>query len=52
MGIYHIDGSLVVADKAAFKAVVKQLSPLLRVLGWSWKIFLTPMARYWVALLQ
>jgi hypothetical protein len=47
-GTYHVDGSLVVADKPAIKDLVHQLSPLLQALGGSWKIFLTPLARYWV----
>jgi hypothetical protein len=48
-GTYHIDSSLVVADKAAIKDLVSQIVPLLKVLGSSRKIVLTPMARYWVA---
>ncbi len=48
-GTYHIDGSLVVADKAVIKDLVNQILPLLKVLGSSRKIVLTPMARYWVA---
>jgi hypothetical protein len=39
----------VVADKAAVKDLVHQLAPLLKVLGSSRKIVLTPLARYWVA---
>ncbi len=41
-GTYHIDGSLVVADKTVIKE-------LLKALGGSCKIILTPLARYWVA---
>ncbi len=48
-GTYHIDGSLVVADKAAVKDLVQQLAPLLKALWSSRKIVLTPLARYWVA---
>jgi lysophospholipase L1-like esterase len=48
-GTYHIDGSLVVADKTAIKILVSQLAPLLKALGCSRKILLTPRARYWVA---
>jgi hypothetical protein len=48
-GTYHIEGSLVVADKAAVKDLVQQLAPLLKGLGSSRKIILTPLARYWVA---
>jgi hypothetical protein len=47
-GTYHVDGSLVVADKPAIKDLVHQLSPLIQALGGSRKIFLTPLARYWV----
>ncbi len=49
LGTYHIDSSLVVADKVAIKDLVSQLAPLLKTLGGSRKIVLTPMARYWVA---
>jgi hypothetical protein len=45
---YHIDGSLVVADRTVIKYLVAQLAPLLKALGASRKIVLTPMARYWV----
>jgi hypothetical protein len=48
-GTYHIEGSLVVADKATVKELVQQLVPLLKLLGNSRKILLTPLARYWVA---
>jgi hypothetical protein len=48
-GTYHIEGSLVVADKAAVKELVQQLSPLLKLLGSCRKVVLTPLARYWVA---
>jgi hypothetical protein len=48
-GTYHIEGSLVVADKAAVKDLVHQLAPVLKVLGNSRKLILTPLARYWVA---
>ncbi len=47
-GTYHIDGELTVADKPAIKNLVAQLTPLLKALGNSRKIFLTPPARYWV----
>jgi hypothetical protein len=47
-GTYHVDGSLVVADKPAVKDLVHQLLPLLHALGETKKIFLTPLARYWV----
>jgi hypothetical protein len=48
-GTYHIEGSLAVADKAAVKDLVARLSPLLKELGDSRKIVLTPLARYWVS---
>ncbi len=38
-----------VADKAAVKDLIQQLAPLLKALGNSRKIILTPLARYWVA---
>ncbi len=47
-GTYHIDGSLVVADRSVIKDLVSQLAPLLKALGASRKIILTPLARYWV----
>jgi hypothetical protein len=47
-GTYHIEGSLVVADKAAVKDLVQQLTPVLKALGNSRKLILTPLARYWV----
>ncbi len=47
-GKYHIEGSLVVADKAAVKDLVQQLAPVLKALGNSRKLVLTPLARYWV----
>ncbi len=48
-GTYHIEGSLVVVDKAAVKDLVHQLAPLLKALGNSRKIVLTPLGRYLVA---
>ncbi len=48
-GTYHIEGSLVVADKATVKELVQQLSPLFKLLGNCRKILLMPLARYWVA---
>jgi hypothetical protein len=44
-----VDGNLVVADKPAVKDLVYQLGPLLKLLENSKKLFLTPLARYWVA---
>jgi hypothetical protein len=48
-GTYHIDGSLMVADKPAVKSLVLQLRPLLKQLGGCRKIFLSLLAHYWVA---
>ncbi len=48
-GTYHIDGSLVVADKPTIKGLVNLTVPLLKSLGNSRKLFLTPLARYWVS---
>jgi hypothetical protein len=39
---------LTVADKPAVKNLVQQLTPLLKELGGTKKIILTPLARYWV----
>jgi hypothetical protein len=47
-GTFHIEGNLTIADKPTVKNLVHQLTPLLRELGESRKIFLTPLARYWV----
>jgi hypothetical protein len=41
-GVYHMDGSLVVAYKQAVKGLVGVL------LGSTRKLFLTALARYWV----
>jgi hypothetical protein len=46
---YHIDGSLVVADKPTVRELVCIVIPLLKHLGAARKLFLTPLARYWVA---
>jgi hypothetical protein len=47
-GKYHVDGTLTVADKFTVKELTGTLSPLLKMLGGSKKLVLTPMARYWV----
>ncbi len=47
-GNYHITGSLQVADKDAIKEMVGLLAPLLKALGQMRKLFLTPLARYWL----
>jgi hypothetical protein len=47
-GVFHIDGHLVVANKDTVKSLTSLLMPLLRILGNSRKLFLTPLARYWI----
>jgi hypothetical protein len=47
-GRYHVDGTLTVADKPTVKELTSSLAPLLKALGGSKKLVLTPMARYWV----
>jgi hypothetical protein len=47
-GHYHITGTLQIADKAAVKDMVGILSPVIRAMGHARKIFLTPLARYWL----
>jgi hypothetical protein len=47
-GRYHITGSLQIADKAAVKDMVGILSPAIKAMGRAKKIFLTPLARYWL----
>jgi hypothetical protein len=47
-GVFHIDGHLVVADKDTVKSLTSLLMPLLKILGNSRKLFLTPLARYWI----
>jgi hypothetical protein len=47
-GKYHVDGTLTVADKITVKELTGTLAPLLKLLGGSKKLVLTPMARYWV----
>jgi hypothetical protein len=44
-----MDGNLVVTDKSAVKDLVHQLGPLLKQHGYSRKLFLKLLARYWVA---
>ncbi len=48
-GKYHVDGLLIVADKSGVKDLTAKLMPLLRELGECKKVFLTPLARYWLA---
>ncbi len=48
-GRYHVDGSLVVADKATVRDLLTTAGPVIRALGNAQKVFLTPLARYWVS---
>jgi hypothetical protein len=48
LGKYHINGNLLVADKPCIKDLVHLLVPVLKMLGNGKKLFLTPLARYWV----
>jgi hypothetical protein len=45
---YHVTGSLQIADKTAVKEMVGVLSPAIKAMGQARKIFLTPLARYWL----
>jgi hypothetical protein len=47
-GKFHISGNLLVADKPSIKDLILLLVPVLKMLGNSKKLFLTPQARYWV----
>jgi hypothetical protein len=47
-GTYHIEGSLVIVDKAAVKDLVQQIAPVLKALGNFRKLVMMPLARYWV----
>jgi hypothetical protein len=48
-GRYHVVGRLLVADKAGIKDLTATLAPLIQELGGSKKLFLTPLARYWLS---
>ncbi len=48
-GLYHVDGPLLVAENAGIKDLTAKLAPLLQELGGSKKLFLTPLARYWLS---
>ncbi len=48
-GKYHIDGPLIVADKAGVKDLRAKLMPLIKELGDSKKVFLAPLASYWLS---
>ncbi len=45
---YHVIGELVVADKAGIKDLAGKLVPLLKALGGSKKLILSPLSRYWL----
>jgi hypothetical protein len=47
-GRYHINGELVVADKAGIKDLTSKLVPLIRSLKGAKKLFLAPLSRYWL----
>ncbi len=47
-GKYHVDGKLTVADKPVVKELASTLALLLKGLGGSKKLVLTPLARNWV----
>ncbi len=47
-GVYHITGTLQVANKTAVKEMTSVLLPLIRTLGQSKKAFLAPLTRYWL----
>jgi hypothetical protein len=48
-GLYHVDGRLLVADKVGIKELTATLAPLIQELGGCKKLFLTPLARYWLS---
>jgi hypothetical protein len=48
-GKYHVGGPLIVADKPGVKDLTAKLMPLLKELGECKKVFMTPLARYWLA---
>jgi hypothetical protein len=49
-GRYHINGELVVADKAGVKDLTNKLVPLIHALKGARKLFLSPLSRYWLNL--
>jgi hypothetical protein len=48
-GKFHIGGPLLVADKPGVKDLMAKLVPLVKELGESKKVFLAPLAHYWLA---
>jgi hypothetical protein len=49
-GRYHVDGPLLIADKSGIRDLTSQLTPLIKALSGTRKIFLTPPMRYWLKL--
>jgi hypothetical protein len=47
-GVHHADCELVVVDKAGIKDLSNKLTPLIRALLGGKKLFLSPLARYWL----
>ncbi len=47
-GHFHVTGSLQIADKATVKDMVGILTPVIKTMGQAKKIFLTPLAHYWL----
>jgi hypothetical protein len=47
-GRFHINGPLLLADKQGIRDLTNQRMPLIKTLKCSRKIFLTPLARYWL----
>jgi hypothetical protein len=47
-GRYHINGELVIADKAGIKDLTSKLVPLIQALSGARKVFLAPLSRYWI----
>jgi hypothetical protein len=43
-----VDGPLLIADTSGIRDLTSQLTPLIKVLGETRKIFLTPLGRYWL----
>jgi hypothetical protein len=46
--VYHVDGELLVADKAGVKELTSKLTPLIRALSGAKKLFLSLLSRYWL----
>ncbi len=46
-GLYHVDGPFLLADKAGVKDLMTKLFSLIKALGTSKKLVLSPLGRYW-----